>query len=313
VANDPVPPNRAPGAAELFRRHKRGPIAIIRGQDKGRWLDFYHGVLTVSWGVFFLGLAGVFLGLNALFATLYLLDPGGIANARPHSFADAFFFSVETFGSIGYGVLWPRSLYANVLMTTESFFSLVNVAIATGLVFARFSRPFARVMFSNVAVITQFDGKPTLMFRAVNQRGNQIFDANVTVSYASQKTTSEGMVMRRFEEMKLVRSYSPLFALSWTVMHQIDETSPLYGATPENLVADQVEIIALLRGTDETLAETIYARTAWTPEQILPGKRFSDILSFTPHGRRVIDLARFHDTEPEPEPISAPWPFSRPR
>jgi inward rectifier potassium channel len=289
-----------PPASDSFRSGRRR--AIIRGQDSGKWRDFYHGVLTVSWGVFFLGLAGIFLGFNALFASLYLLDPGGIAGARPHSFTDAFFFSVETFGSIGYGILSPRSFYANVLMTTESFCSIVNLAIATGLVFARFSRPFARVMFSNVALVTSFDGKPTLMFRAVNQRGNQILDANVIVTFASQKTTAEGIVMRRFEELKLVRARSPLFALSWTVLHEIDETSPLYGATTQSLIASQVELIALLSGTDETLAETIYARHAWAPEHILFGRRFADILAFTPQGRRVVDLTRFHDTEP----ISAP-------
>lgn len=294
------PSSRAFSAAEAFRRRRRGPVALIKGQDKGRWLDFYHGVLTVSWGTFFLGLASVFFGINALFASLYLLDPGGIAGAHPGSFADAFFYSVQTFGSIGFGALAPKSMYVNIVTTVESFVSLVNAAIATGLVFARFSRPFARVLFSNVVVITQFDGIPTLMFRAVNQRGNQIFDANVTVSFASQKITSEGMMMRRFEELRLVRSHSPLFALSWTVMHRIDETSPLFGMSRERLIAEEAEIIAVLSGTDETLAETIYARYAWAPEQILPGRRFADILSFTAYGRRVIDLTRFHDTETEP-------------
>ncbi len=203
-------------------------MALIIGQDKSRFTDFYHATLTANWLEFFIGLGLVFLTINFGFALLYWADPHGIANARPGSLSDAFFFSVQTLGSIGYGAMTPRTTYANVLVTIESFSSIVNIAVATGLVFARISRPTARVLFSNVAVITQFDGAPTLMFRAANQRGNQILDANVTVSLARQIVTREGIAMRRFEELKLVRSRTPLFALSWTVMHRIDETSPFY-------------------------------------------------------------------------------------
>jgi len=290
----PKPPSRPlqPG-----RRPRRS--AVIRGQDRSRWTDFYHGVLRASWWQFFLGLGAIFIGINALFACLYLVAPNDIANERPGSFLDAFYFSVQTFGSIGYGVLSPKSGYANMLVTVESFVSLVNLAIATGLVFARFSRPTARVMFSNVAVVTTFDGRPTLMFRAVNQRGNQILDAGISVSFARQAVTREGIAMRRFEELKLVRARTPLFALSWTVMHTIDETSPLYGATPAQLAAMQGELIALLSGSDETLSEIIYARHGYAPEQILFGRRFLDIIDFSVEGGRVIDLKRFHDTEPD--------------
>ena len=225
-----------PGPSDIMQSRSGASrrLAIIIGQDKSRFTDFYHATLTANWLEFFIGLAVVFLAINLLFALLYWADPHGIANARPGSLADAFFFSVQTLGSIGYGAMTPHSTYANVLVTIESFSSIVNIAVATGLVFARFSRPTARVLFSNVAVVTQFDGVPTLMFRAANQRGNQIFDANVTVSLARQVVTREGINMRRFEELRLVRSRTPLFALSWTVMHRIDETSPLYGQTPDS-------------------------------------------------------------------------------
>ncbi len=296
-ASGPGDPGKGfPGLPDITRQ--RRALAIVKGQDNSRWTDFYHATLTASWPEFFLGLGAVFLALNLLFALLYMIDPHGIAGARPGSLSDAFFFSVQTFGSIGYGAMTPHSAYANVLVTAESFFSIVNIAVATGLVFARISRPTARVLFSNVAVIAQFEGVPTLMFRAANQRANQILDANISVSLARQAVTQEGIVMRRFEELKLMRSRTPLFALSWTVMHRIDESSPLYGQTPDSLIDNQVELIALLSGTDETLSEMIYARQSYRPQQILWDRRFVDVLSLTANGRRVVDLNRFHDTEP---------------
>jgi inward rectifier potassium channel len=301
------PNNRLPGPADIVRARTGRTLAVIKGQDKGRWTDFYHAVMTASWFEFFLGLGLIFCAINLLFGLLYMADPHGIANARPGSLADAFFFSVQTFGSIGYGAMSPASVYANALVTLESFVSIVNIAGATGLVFARFSRPKARVLFSNVAVVTMFDGVPTLMFRAANQRANQILDANIVVSFASQKVSKEGIAMRRLEELKLVRARTPLFALSWTIMHSIDETSPLYGQTPETLIENQVELIALVSGTDETLSETIFARQAYAPRNILWNRRFADVLSVTEGGRRVVNLHRFHDTEPDgSEAISAP-------
>jgi inward rectifier potassium channel len=297
-ASDPNRPGtKFPGPADNARGRRRPPI--IKGQDHGRWKDFYHGVLTASWPEFFLWLALFFLAYNFAFALLYLADPHGIAHARPGSFLDAFFFSVQTFGGIGYGAMYPMSVYTNMLVTLESFFGIVNIAIATGLVFARFSRPTARVLFSNVAVVTIFDGAPTLMFRAANQRGNQILNASVTLTFAFQAVTREGIVMRRFQELKLVRARTPLFALSWTVMHRIDDTSPLYAATHDALIDNQVELIAMLSGTDDTLSETIYARHSYKPDHIRWNHRFADVLSVDARGRRVVNLHRFHDTEPE--------------
>jgi len=277
----------------------RRRTAIIKGQDSSRWRDFYHATLTANWFEFFLGLGFIFFTINLLFALLYLADPHGIANARPGSLGDAFFFSVQTFGSIGYGAMTPHSTYANVLVTAESFVSIVNIAVATGLVFARISRPTARVLFSDVAVVTTFDGIPTLMFRAANQRGNQILNASITVTFAYQATTKEGIVMRRFEDLKLVRARTSLFALSWTVMHRIDDTSPLYATTRDALVEKEVELVAMLSGTDDTLAETIYARHSYKPEHIRWNHRLADVLSIDERGRRIVNLRRFHDTEPE--------------
>ncbi len=292
-----------PGAADVMRSRRR--MTIIRGQDASRWTDFYHAMLTVPWLVFLLGIAGFFISLNIVFALLYMADANGIENARPGNFWDAFLFSVQTIASIGYGKLSPQSNYVNAVVVAEAFAGILNVALITGAVFARFSRPTARVLFSNVAVVTLFDGTPTLMFRAANQRGNQILDANITLSFARQATSPEGIVMRRFEELKLVRARTPLFALSWTVMHRIDETSPLHGVTRESLCEDQGELIVLLSGTDETLSEMIYARYAYSPHHILWDRRFTDVVGVDARGRRVVDLRHFHDTEPQ-APTSAP-------
>ncbi|HEY5047830.1 MAG TPA: hypothetical protein VII49_07430 [Rhizomicrobium sp.] len=282
----------------------RGPAPkpVIMGQDGTRWKDGYHAVLVVSWPVFFLGLAAVFVLENLFFALFYLADPHGILNA--HGFWDCFLFSVQTMGTANYTVMLPRSVYADIVVSSEAFFGIVNLAIVTGIVFARFSRPFARVVFSKVAVIAPFNGTPTLMFRAANQRANVIYDASVTVSLARQATTKEGHVMRRFEELSLVRRRTPLFALSWTVMHRIDATSPLHGLDIEALYEMEAEIIVMLSGTDETLADVIYARHSYMPEEILPERRFVDVISLTDAGRRMVDLRRFHDTQPFEIPVA---------
>ncbi|HTK78828.1 MAG TPA: ion channel [Rhizomicrobium sp.] len=283
--------------AQYLRSPKRQRV-VIRGQDRSRWTDFYHAILTVPWWSFLLGLAAVFIIVNIGFALLYLSDPQGIEHARPGSFWDRFLFSVQTIGSINYSVMVPRSTFVNSVVVVEAFVGFLYLAMMASLMFARLSRPSARVVFSKVAVIAPFDGVPTLMFRAANQRGNQILDAAITVTLAYQGVTSEGIAMRRFQELNLVRSRTSLFTLSWTVMHPIDDTSPLYGLLPEHLHERQMEIIVLLRGTDDTLADLIYMRHAYTPDDILWNHRFSDVLSVTPAGRRVVDLTKFHETAP---------------
>ena len=289
-------PKNKPPVRSLARTPRGQRMAEMKGQDNGRFMDFYHNVLTVSWPVFVLQLAGLFLTINLVFALAYAADRGGLANARPGNFADAFFFSVQTLGTLGYGVMAPRSLTANLLVTVESFTGIMIIALFTGIIFARFSRPFARVLFSNIAVVAPFDGIPTLMFRAANQRGEAILDASVTVSLARQHTTSEGVVMRRFQELKLLRSSSPLFALSWTVMHAIDESSPLYGLSPEDMDVAEMEIVIMLSGVDEILSDRIYARHAYWADEILWNRRFVDVISLHSSGRRIVDLHKFHDT-----------------
>jgi len=276
----------------------KGKLEVtVRGLRRRTWTDLYHQLLTLSWGRF-LGLwIVIYLAANLAFATLFWLDRGGLNGARPGSFEDAFFFSVQTLGTIGYGVISPKSQFANTVVAVESFFSFGISALSTGLIFARVSRPTARVMFSRHAVVTPVNGVPTLMFRAANERQNQVLEAEVTVTLARWKATTEGVHYRAFQPLSLIRSRSPFFALSWSVMHPIDETSPLFGQTVETLIADKAEVVVVLAGIDETLAQRIHARHSYLPHEIVWDRRFTDILLLEDDGRAVLEFGRFHDLE----------------
>ena len=278
-----------------YPRYGEGGGAHYVGLPPERWRDAYHVLLTISWPRFFALMASAYLAINTLFALLYLIDPHGVSNATPGDFADHFFFSVQTLGGLGYGVMAPRDLYANLIMTLETFVGLFNLAVATGLMFSRFARPTARIMFSNIAVVAPFEGTPSLMFRAANRRRNLVMEAEVTASLVRNVTTAEGVTMRRFQDLSVVRGRTPMFILTWQVIHPIDEQSPLFGETAQSLMAQQAEIVVVMRGVDETFASTIHARASYTPEQIRWGRQLADIFSFDPNGRRVIDFTRFHD------------------
>jgi inward rectifier potassium channel len=234
------------------------------------WLsDLYHSLLTLPWWAFLLGLAFVYLGLNVLFATLYLRGDGAIANARPGAFSDAFFFSVETLSTIGYGQMSPATLYGNVVMTVEALFGLTLLAVVAGLVFARVSRPTARVIFSKVAVVTPYNGVPTLSFRLANERRNQILEAQVSVTLVRDERTPEGEWMRRFYDLQLARQRSPIFAMTFTVMHPIDPASPLWNATAASLTVEAAEIVVTVTGIDETLSQAVHARTSYLAHEVV--------------------------------------------
>ena len=269
----------------------------VWGLSNDRWRDSYHYLLTMPLSAFFAVMAGSFLLLNAVFAGLYVIDPGGIDGARPGNFADVFFFSVQTLGTLGYGVMAPRSLWANWVVTAEVFMGLFNLAIATGLLFARISRPTARIMFSANAVVSRFEGAPTLMFRAANRRRNMVVEAEVSVSLLHDVTTQEGVKMRRFDELTMVKARSPLFFLTWQVMHVVDEASPLFGHTRESLERLNAEIVVVMKGLDETFVSTIHARTSYVPAQIVWNARLADIFFTDDAGRRSIDFTRFHEVE----------------
>jgi len=232
--------------SSLSRMLKNGTEMRVRplGGPRLRTPDVYHQLLRATWPRLTVYFLVVFFLFNCLFAGLFLLDPHGFTKPDPQIaaplFWQLFFFSIETVATVGYGNMVPITLYANILVSLEISLGILFFALVTGIMFARFSRPFARVVFSNVAIIAPFDGVPTLMFRAANQRGNQILDAAITLTVARQQTSKEGVTMRRFEELKPVRERTSLFALSWTVMHRIDQTSPLFGLNPESCYDNQL-------------------------------------------------------------------------
>jgi len=270
---------------------------VVRFGVERKWFgDLYHRTLTVSWPVFLATGSTVYIAANLGFGALYLLQPGSITAARPGSFADAFFFSVQTMATIGYGVMSPATFYANLLMTVETAAGLLFLALTTGLIFARFSRPTARVLFSRVAVVGPYNGVPTLSVRLANQRSNQLLAAEVTMTLVRDELTREGELSRRFYDLKLVRERSPVFALSFRAMHPIDRDSPLYGMNYEKLAEQHAEIVVIASGVDETLVQPVGARTSYLPHEILWSHRFVDIFGWTEDGRRAIDYRRFHDT-----------------
>lgn len=272
------------------------PAPVFRRREPASFADLYHRMLALPlWGIL-AAMAVVYVAANLLFGALYLLTPGGVGNLKSGDYWDAFFFSVQTFGTIGYGYMFPRSLAADVIVTAESFTSLVYMAVATGLVFARVSRPTARVMFSSTAIIGMQDGKRTLMLRAANRRSNQILEAEVMINLARQTVTKEGQEIRRFEELKPLKPRTPLFAYTWMIMHVIEEDSPLHGLTAEDLDASDAEILVVLSGVDDRFSQRVHARYSYLAEDIAFDRRFIDVLSVTPDGRWVLDYTRFHDT-----------------
>ena len=270
----------------------------VRNRSKDGLIDFYHRMMTMHWWQFAAGAVALYLVVNAMFAFLYWLDPRGVQGARPGSFFDDFNFSVETLGTIGYGAMSPRGPWANTLVAVEAFLNIAITALGTGLIFARVARPTARVMFAERALITTFDGRPTLMFRVANQRDNQILEADISASVARSRITAEGLPMRQLEDLQLVRQRQPLFALTWTVMHVIDEASPLHGATAESLKATKAEIIIVLGGIDSTVASRVHGRHSYVPDEIEWDRYYEDVIFPEADGRWVVDYARFHLTRP---------------
>lgn len=255
--------------------------------------DLYHHLISVPWPALLAIIVSLFGLINSLFAIAYMLA-GGIAHARPGSFADAFFFSVQTMATVGYGTMAPVSMAANVLVAIEVLSGLLSLAVITGLVFARISRPTARVRFSRKAVIAPRDGVPSLMFRMANERANRIVEATAHVILSRQETTLEGESVRRFHDLALARDRNALFSLSWSVIHPITALSPLYGETPESLSAARAQIVVSLTGLDESFLQTVHARYIWDAEEIAWNARFVDILQETPDGV-TIDYAHFDE------------------
>lgn len=271
---------------------------LTHGHRGNRLLDPYHLVLALSWPQFFGALVLTFIMVNLFFGTLYWALPGSVANARPGEFFDYFFFSIETLATVGYGNMSPASFAGHLVASAEILAGMVGVALTTGLVFARFSKPTARIIFSNHAVIRDFDGSRALMLRIANERHNRIVEASATLSLVRTEITAEGESFVRIHDLRLMRERTPVFALTWVLVHPIDAQSPLHGLDVTQLAAGRSRILVSIRGHDETMAASVHASRDYETEDLKFDCRFADILQVTPDGERVVDLTRFHGTEP---------------
>lgn len=270
----------------------------IHGQREWQnpFADLYHFFFSLSWPKFFIYIASIYFAINLVFGVLYY-SCGTLSTEHLGSverFKQCFFLSIENITAVDYGRLQPPSTGSYILMTFQAFLGLLILAIITGLFYARFSRATARIIFSNKVIIGKHNGRDCLFFRIANERLNQIAEAHMTLHMTKNEITLEGEHIRRFYELKLDREYTPLFALSWTVRHFINENSPLYQMDHDKMRADQMGILASLMGTDETFSQPIIARHAYSIEDVVYNKRFKDIIVW--QDRKVhINLKGIHD------------------
>jgi inward rectifier potassium channel len=271
----------------------------VRGLRENFWTDLYHRAMAVYWPVFFGTAAAIFLILNSVFAFLYWLGDKPIANVRDNGPLDYFFFSVETLATVGYGDMHPQTNYGHFIATVEIFTGMSLLAVMTGLIFARFSRPRARFIFAAYPVVTIHQGQPTLMIRMANARHNTISQATARLWLFRVETTLEGEEIRRFQELLLDRRDHPMFLLTWTLFHTIDETSPLYRMTPADLDAVEGSLTVSVSGIDDSSAQHLHARRLYSGADIRWNHRYRDITSTSKDGRIVIDYKMFDDVVPE--------------
>ncbi len=281
----------------LLNRDGSFNVRVLNGPFFDRFFS-YHKLLTISWPAFFAIIALGYLALNAIFASIYLAcGPDALrGDANLSGFDKAFFFSVHTFATIGYGNVIPGNLAANVVVTVESLFGLMLFAIATGLVFARFSRPVADVMYARYAVIGPYrDGLQGFKFRVVNRRQSQLVNVEAVVTMSRFEETAEGR-SRKFYQLKLERSRVIFFPLNWTVVHAIDEQSPMFGWTSDRLRAAETEFYIALTGVDETFAQTVHSRSSYTMEDVKCDENYQ-MMYFADDGEFVLDLNLLSATE----------------
>jgi inward rectifier potassium channel len=255
--------------------------------------------MTVHWPVFFGGAAAIFVVLNAIFAFVYSLGDDPIANAGTRNPLELFYFSIETLATVGYGDMHPQTHYGHVVATVEIFTGMCLLAVLTGLVFARFSRPRARFVFSDHPVVTTHEGRPTLMMRVANARHNTVSRANARLWLIRLERTAEGDELRRFYELPLDRNDHPIFVLSWMLFHVIDKASPLYGTTEADFERNDCLLVLNISGLDDSSAQPLYARHVYSWHDVRWHHRYRDITSVSPNGRFLLDYTKFHDVVPE--------------
>jgi inward rectifier potassium channel len=271
-------------------------IIISEGLQLSFWADISHRCMTATWPSFIGGAALVFVVFNAVFASFYWIGDQPISNVPGGAYIDYLYFSIETLSTAGYGDMHPQTHYGHFIAAVELFTGIFSMSLMTGLIFARFSRPNARLLFADNPVISNHDGKPTLMIRLANERHNIIGNATAKLWLLRNVGTAEGASHRRFYELPLVRSEHPALALSWTLFHTIDENSPLYEQSAEDLDAASVTLSVVVSGYDVVAAQTVHARKSYDHASILFGRSYADIIGTQEDGRLRLDYGRFNET-----------------
>jgi inward rectifier potassium channel len=269
---------------------------IAEGARLSFWADISHRCMTATWPAFIGGAVLVFVVFNAIFALFYWIGDQPIANVPGGAYIDYLYFSIETLSTAGYGDMHPQTHYGHFVSAVELFTGIFSMSLMTGLIFARFSRPNARLLFADHPVVTDHEGKPTLMIRFANERHNIIGNATARLWLLRKEVSLESRVSRRFYELPLVRNEHPALALSWTLYHVLSGESPLYGLDANDLEASGVSLVVVVSGYDVVAAQTVHARKSYDHSDIRFGHRYADILDTTEDGRLRIDYGRFHET-----------------
>jgi len=294
----PPRPTGLPPEARLVRQ--QGNTFYVVGDDRRPIRDAYHTFLKAPWSVSLALIAIGFFATNLVFAVIYMIV-GGVEGSNK-GFFDSLSFSVQTMATIGYGVMHPATTGATTVMIVESMFGIIVTALATGLVFAKFSRPTTRVAFSKQAVITPFEGKSTLMFRVGNRRGNVIVEARLHVVAVMTTFLEGGETFYKAIDLKLVRDRQVGMTRGWTVMHVVDETSPLHGQDTEGLKKAELEIYIALTGIDDITMESVHTIHNYFDHDVRIGCRFEDTLRTLPDGTFLVDLDKFDAVVPDSTP-----------
>ncbi len=282
------------------------PVSVRAGQveflkvntERWDWRDAYQWLLALSWPRFALFIAAIYVAINLIFAALYSLDGNCIAYLQPGSFVDAFFFSVQTLATVGYGHMYPQTLYGHVVTTLEIISGMFGLAVMTGLIFVRFSRPTARILFSKSIVIAPFNGRPALMLRIANLRQRSLVEAEFRIMFSRNQEIVEDDSYRYFYALKLDFERMIVFPAALTLRHTIDEHSPLFGATPQSLEASNATFVASVMGIETVIPAAVQTQQNYTWRDVRFGERFVEIYSELKEGQITVDYGRIHHTEP---------------
>lgn len=315
-----TPNTHSTAAAMSSARREKGQRVLIGGytiQKAGvarfNWRDPYYFAVALSWPRFLLSLIALFAAINLGFGLLYLMRPGSLANTHMGSLSDAFFFSIETATTVGYGDMYPVGHYGRVVAGCEMMVGVAFTALTTGLLFVRFSRPKAQIRYARNAVVAVHNGQPTLMIRIGNARLGLISNVSVHLGLMRTSRRADGQHLRQIYELPLTRERIPLFTLTSILMHEIDISSPLSGYDAARLIEDDVHLWLSVEGYDSTLATMITDTQAYGPTDILYGMRYAGTISDDAEGHPTVDLREISLIEPDtgPEPLQSGWVDAR--